>query len=168
MSIFSIGIQILLQDYYYELAVSSNTSVARVEIVHQNCFPKFGYIQGGDVVQSSEGVFNFMDLHVACYPEGNVTLLVSAVVSDVASIGLNAMDFPIPEAHIEVSFRGCVAGEVIDDASCLECAEGYYLLKYESSKQSCAVCAGEAERCFANQIILQPGYFLYFSTKVAF
>jgi hypothetical protein len=153
------GIHASLRDYYHQLAVSSNSSMASLEVEAQQCFPKFGFIQSGQVEQAVMGEFHFLNLEMTCYPEGNVTLLAQALVVDIASIGLSPADFPVPQAQIEVVFRACVAGETVRDASCLECGEGFYLLEFEKSLAgiTCTACPGEAELCHGNQIILKPG-----------
>ena len=148
-----------LTDFYHELVVSSNSSVAVLEIADQHCAPKFGFIQNGQTEMSVMGLFHFLRLEMTCFPEGNVTLLARALVSDIQMVGLSPADFPVPSTTIDVMFRGCVAGETVDDASCLQCPPGSYLLEFDSTRNDveCIACPSGAEECHGNQIVLKSG-----------
>ena len=56
-----------------------------------------------------------------------------------------------------LSFRGCVAGEILVNNQCQECANGY-LLQYDPAQLSCAPCPANADHCAGSEIFVAPGY----------
>ena len=100
-------------DVFGRLNVSDSSSKVTVSILNYNCSRKLAYLSGMTIIESFEGVATFDKLSVFCIPGGNVSLLFT-----LQPVGMST-DFSLTTT-MNLSFRPCTGGEILNDNQCEE------------------------------------------------
>lgn len=151
---------VTLVDFYGSTLVSDNATIVVMSLTQENarCAPKMGYLSGSTYVPSNVGIATFSSLFASCFPEGNMTIDVQAMIIEPFVFGLFNPPSYYPKTACNFHFRTCVAGEIIKDGACSLCALGTYLLIFDKDVERCDPCPAEADRCEGNEISLKAGY----------
>jgi hypothetical protein len=170
------SIEIRLTDYYGEYVRASSPAKVYVNIQNPSvdqCSGRYPFLSGADVsadgVPFVDGVATLASVDVSCNPGGKVTLLITAALEDLA------LDLPeeaqrTMKGTIELSFRKCVAGEIIINGKCVACPAGSYSLETDvTASTTCTECLslGTVDSCYADQIFLADGYWRRYPTSEA-
>ncbi|KAL4489308.1 hypothetical protein ABPG72_018963 [Tetrahymena utriculariae] len=153
--------QIMDEVQYYQFSIDDKTQNNQLEIKGQQ------FISYKEYKEKTSG-FAFNNIIIASSPN-------NVVKTPVLSISFSSWSYQT-KIQLDLSFRGCKQGEVIQQIStfiyyCKECLSGTYslqdpshfsLAQYETTKSdiqiACKKCPFGAVSCQNNQIILSSGY----------
>jgi hypothetical protein len=168
-------IEVRLTDYYGEYVKANRPAKVYVSIQNPSigqCHGRFPFLSGADVssdgVDFVDGVATLASIDVSCSPGGQVTLLITAALEDLA------LDMPETRrtlvGTIELHFRSCVVGETIINGKCVPCLAGSYSLEANVTDDTvCTEClsVGSVDSCYVDQIFLADGYWRRHTTSEA-
>jgi hypothetical protein len=139
-------------DKYGAIVVTDNTTSVKAQAVdigqcksNTSTVIYRAALSGVTTVTAVNGVANFSALEGKCYPGGKMHLALGAEFNE----GLN-------QVITLLEYRPCSRGETQVDGTCAKCSGGYYNLKDGGGK--CRRCPIDVEDCYADQLVLAPGY----------
>ena len=169
-----------LFDYYWQPIPVSTATSSQVELYTDEnglasefyCDGLRAYLSGSDLykdgVTMSNSTFVFADLYAYCAPGGNMTVVFTAVISDLVG-SASALATPYTAVNSTLlDFRACDQGEYIETGLCIECLYGSYSL-VDYGVETCTSCyqvAGVLE-CYANQIVTLAGWWRRYDSNAA-
>ena len=149
----------LFDHYDQRMSLASDDDVLALlsaSTTNSFCGESTGYLTGGVNVHFEKGIANFSEYIAHCMPGGNLSIVVSHVIT---SVGILSRFTSI----LNMQFRACVRGEYYGDRVCNECELGTYSFTTsndnEDLRQSiCQPCPENAASCSGDVIHLDPGY----------
>jgi hypothetical protein len=151
---------ISLKDWYKQSVLTDSWSAVTVSVsddaVTNECGGKQGFISGTTELTLVNGSATFASLEPLCAPTYNLSLVVSSALSSVTESFL-----------FQYNLRACIRGEYFADLRvCASCDEGSYSFLDSSTvalvdlgkTDVCRPCPSGAKTCFADQIVLDQGY----------
>ena len=151
------NLNVYARDYYSQLVstlpssyVSASTGAVRCDLL--------GYLNGGRVVQTSNGSASFNELKVYCDPNGYLDVLFQLPVT--STLSASAVSSSYASTTVKVHFRHCLRGEKYNGGLCVPCPNGTFSLAPNSdgSVLECKSCPKEAGSCYGSVVSLESGY----------
>jgi hypothetical protein len=157
-------ISLYMRDFYHQVVrIHGFTSVTVTVMEPQDdkCNGHRPHVSGedtiGDGVTFIDGIIDFSNLAVNCYPNGSLILQFDAKLGNIANIPQQVASPYYLKNYSTLHFRACHTGEVYVDGMCVACRRGSYSLEgHVTENTACEPCASDdgVDECWADQIVV--------------
>ena len=157
-------ISLHMVDFYNQVVLIdgyTSVSVSVLDPQEDRCSGFRPYVAGQDTVGSGlpfvQGVVDFSNLLVQCYPNGSLILRFEAKLGNLANVPQQIAAPYYIRNFTKLHFRSCQVGEIYVNGMCIPCPRGTYsLVDKITERTECEPCTSEdgVESCWANQIVV--------------